>query len=73
MNPPLIRLTKNCLLLINIYHFNEFVCSRLAEERKEEGNQLYKAKQYRDALSKYSEAIGEFWSSEGLTLAHSVA
>jgi len=30
---------------------------RLAEEKKEEGNQLYKLKNYRDALSKYSEAI----------------
>ena len=35
-----------------------FVC-RLAEEKKEEGNQFYKQKQYREALSKYSEAIGE--------------
>ena len=39
---------------------------RLAEEKKEEGNQLYKLKSYRDALAKYSEAIGEltkvfFW------------
>ena len=34
-------------------------CFRLAEEKKEEGNQLYKVKQYRDALSKYTEAIGE--------------
>ena len=32
---------------------------RLAEEKKEEGNQLYKVKHYRDALTKYSEAIGE--------------
>ena len=32
---------------------------RLAEERKEEGNQLYKQKNYRDALHKYSEAIGK--------------
>jgi len=30
---------------------------RLADEKKEEGNQLYKLKQYRDALAKYSEAI----------------
>merc|ERR1712012_851761 len=30
---------------------------RLADERKEEGNQLYKLKKYRDALLKYSEAI----------------
>ncbi|XP_023327875.1 dnaJ homolog subfamily C member 7 isoform X1 [Eurytemora carolleeae] len=30
---------------------------RLADERKEEGNQLYKLKNYRDALQKYSEAI----------------
>jgi len=30
---------------------------RLAEEKKEEGNQHYKQKQYREALSKYSEAI----------------
>merc|ERR1712045_815630 len=29
----------------------------LAEEKKEEGNQLYKLKSYRDALAKYSEAI----------------
>ena len=33
---------------------------RLADEKKEEGNQFYKQKQYREALSKYSEAIGEF-------------
>ena len=32
---------------------------RLADERKEEGNQLYKLKNYRDALQKYSEAIGK--------------
>jgi len=30
---------------------------RLADEKKEEGNQLYKGKNYRDALQKYSEAI----------------
>merc|ERR1719376_1288598 len=30
---------------------------RLADEKKEEGNQFYKQKQYREALSKYSEAI----------------
>jgi len=30
---------------------------RLADERKEEGNQLYKLKNYREALTKYSEAI----------------
>jgi len=30
---------------------------RLADERKEEGNQLYKQKNYREALQKYSEAI----------------
>jgi len=30
---------------------------RLADERKEEGNQLYKQKKYREALHKYTEAI----------------
>jgi len=30
---------------------------RLAEEKKEEGNQFYKVKNYREALKKYSEAI----------------
>ena len=37
----------------DLWHF------RLADEKKEEGNQFYKQKQYREALSKYSEAIGE--------------
>ena len=37
-----------------------FPCFRLAEEKKEEGNQLYKLKSYKDALAKYSEAIGEY-------------
>eukprot|EP00088_Acartia_fossae_P023267 TRINITY_DN2432_c0_g1_i1.p1 TRINITY_DN2432_c0_g1~~TRINITY_DN2432_c0_g1_i1.p1 ORF type:complete len:503 (-),score=178.02 TRINITY_DN2432_c0_g1_i1:1243-2751(-) len=30
---------------------------KLADERKEEGNQLYKLKNYREALAKYTEAI----------------
>ena len=36
---------------------------RLADERKEEGNQLYKLKNYREALAKYTEAIGELCST----------
>ena len=39
---------------------NLLLCCRVAEERKEEGNQLYKAKNYRDAVQKYSEAIGMY-------------
>ena len=39
--------------------------ARLAEEKKEEGNQLYKLKSYRDALAKYSEAIGRFFLQLG--------
>ena len=51
------------IMLITTYLF---IFVRLAEEKKEEGNQLYKLKSYRDALAKYSEAIGEltkvfFW------------
>ena len=49
------------LALISGFHF------RLAEEKKEEGNQLYKLKQYRDALSKYSEAIGKFYNLTPVT------
>ena len=42
-----LRLAKMCL----------FVPSRLAELKKENGNQLYKIKQYRSALPLYTEAI----------------
>ena len=39
-------------------HFDIFFSFfRSAEERKEEGNQLYKAKKYVEALQKYSQAI----------------
>ena len=38
-------------------HFDTFSFFRSAEERKEEGNQLYKAKKYVEALQKYSQAI----------------
>ncbi len=31
----------------------------LAESRKDEGNELYKTRNYNEALEKYSEAIGE--------------
>ena len=54
------KLTCFTLILLE-RQFLRFCCFRLAEEKKEEGNQLYKGKQYRDALSKYSEAIGEMW------------
>lgn len=33
-----------------------FLCSQ-ADQKKEEGNQLYKTRNYREALQKYSEAI----------------
>lgn len=31
----------------------------MAESKKDEGNELYKTKNYREALQRYSEAIGE--------------
>ena len=34
-------------------------CS-LADAKKDEGNELYKTKNYRDALQRYSEAISEY-------------
>ena len=48
------------MLLIPNHVLFSFLPTRLAEEKKEEGNQLYKLKSYRDALAKYSEAIGKF-------------
>ena len=47
------------VILDNVNHHLPARFVRLAEEKKEEGNQLYKLKSYRDALAKYSEAIGE--------------
>ena len=47
------------MILDNVNHHLPVHFVRLAEEKKEEGNQLYKLKSYRDALAKYSEAIGE--------------
>ena len=47
------------MILDNVIHHLPVHFVRLAEEKKEEGNQLYKLKSYRDALAKYSEAIGE--------------
>ena len=47
------------MILDNVNHHLPVHFARLAEEKKEEGNQLYKLKSYRDALAKYSEAIGE--------------
>ena len=42
-----------------MYHLDLLSCSQ-ADQKKEEGNQLYKTKNYREALQKYSEAIGKF-------------
>ena len=42
--------------LISLSSF--FPCS-LADAKKDEGNELYKTKNYRDALQRYSEAISE--------------
>ena len=50
--------TPLCFWFLTMSYFPLF--TRLAEEKKEEGNQLYKLKSYRDALAKYSEAIGKF-------------
>ena len=47
------------MILDYVNHHLPVHFARLAEEKKEEGNQLYKLKSYRDALAKYSEAIGE--------------
>ena len=38
---------------------NYFFCS-LADQKKEEGNELYKTSNYREALQRYSEAISKF-------------
>jgi DnaJ family protein C protein 7 len=63
---PFVRLTPNFDITTQLsmrYHFfyrvvvNVVLCCRLAELKKENGNQLYKVKQYRSALNLYSEAI----------------
>ena len=43
--------------IFSIFH------SSLADQKKEEGNQLYLAKNYREALQRYNEAISESYFS----------
>ena len=40
------------------YNIFNFYPNRVAESKKEEGNKLYKQKQYNEALKHYSAAIG---------------
>ena len=44
-------------------HFFSIFHSSLADQKKEEGNQLYLAKNYREALQRYNEAISESYFS----------
>ena len=44
-------------------HFFLFFHSSLADQKKEEGNQLYLAKNYREALQRYNEAISKSYFS----------
>ena len=48
-----------CCTAKQVLHFSIFHSS-LADQKKEEGNQLYLAKNYREALQRYNEAISEF-------------
>ena len=41
-------------------NFFFFLHSSLADQKKEEGNQHYLAKNYREALQRYNEAISKF-------------
>ena len=49
------------LLLQMFIHFsiNTYFDSSQADKKKQEGNRLYNNKNYRDALQRYSEAIGK--------------
>ena len=44
-------------------HFFSIFHSSLADQKKEEGNQLYLAKNYREALQRYNEAISKSYFS----------
>jgi hypothetical protein len=45
-----------CVVSLGLYVY--VFCFRLAELKKESGNQLYKIKKYKQALPFYTEAIG---------------
>ena len=59
-------------LCIQTSAFFSIFHSSLADQKKEEGNQLYLAKNYREALQRYNEAISESYFSYS-TAAHGVA
>ena len=44
---------------ITVCLYNFLLIFSQADQKKEEGNQLYKTKNYREALQRYSEAIGK--------------
>ena len=50
-------------LCIQTSAFFSIFHSSLADQKKEEGNQLYLAKNYREALQRYNEAISESYFS----------
>ncbi len=66
------QILKKCPKFFTPNHYFSVLFYSLADQKKEEGNQLYLSKNYREALERYNEAISKckIWPKYQTVLLH---